>query len=97
MTNHPNRGLARLAEYGARKRTIDGATVIEMVDPNDGSSSRHQYRRTSDGGLEHRVLAHDGTPLIDTGSPWEAYTDGDLNRLRAVRGRFHPILDPLGL
>lgn len=93
MTNHPRRSRARLAEYGARLRTIDGATVVEMIDANDNSRSRHQYRR-ADAGIERRVLDADGTPFIDTGSPWEPV---DVTALRAVRGTYHPILDPLGL
>lgn len=92
MTNHPRRSRARLAEYGARLRTIDGRTVVEMIDTNDGSRARYQYRRAG-AGIERRVLAPDGTPDIDSGSRWEPV---NLAALMAVRGQYHPILDPLG-
>lgn len=95
MTNHPNRTRARLARYGAKLRTIDGATIVEMVDPNDNARRRFQYRR-SGSGIERRMLRADGSPMMD-GSPWEEYTAADLASLRAARGQFHPILDPLGL
>lgn len=95
MSNHPHRN--RLARYGARIVLTDGQRTVEMGDPNDNAGRRYQYRRSLDGGLERRVLRDDGTPMGDTGSPWEPYTDGDLAALRAVRGDYHPILDPLGL
>ena len=94
MTAHPNRSRARLAEYGAKLRTIDGRRVVEMLDPNDNARRRFQYRRIGDG-LERRVLRSDGSPFRDTGSPWEPVDD--LDRMRAMRGHYHPILDPLGL
>jgi len=97
VTNHPSRSRARLAEYGARLRTVDEQTVlVEMTDPNDGSMSRYQYRRLDDG-IERRILAHDGSPFRDTGSPWEPLSRNEIAALRAVRGEYHPILDPLGL
>lgn len=92
MTNHPNRSRTRLSQYGAKLRTVDGSTVVEIVDPNDGARRRFQYRRIGET-VERRVLQANGSPMLD-GSPWEAV---DLEALRAVRGRYHPILDPLGL
>lgn len=95
MTNHPNRGRSKLAEYGGRLRTIDGRKVVEMVDPNDNGRARYQYRRAGER-LERRVLQHNGQPFRN-GSPWEPYRDSDLAEMRAARGKYHPILDPLGL
>lgn len=91
MTNHPRRSRARLTEYGARLRTIEGVRVVEMIDPNDNSRSRYQYQRHGDTILR-RILLSDGTPLTD----WTALTRGEMVALADVRGRFHPILDPLG-
>lgn len=76
---------------------MGGRKTIEMVDPNDGMRRRFQYRRTEDGGLERRVLRHDGSPFGDTGSPWEPYTAREIAGMAAQRGEYHPILDPLGL
>jgi hypothetical protein len=95
MGNHPNRTRARLARYGAKLRTIDGVTVVEMVDPNDNARRRFQYRR-SEAGLQRRILRADGAPLVD-GSPWEEFAAHELAALYATRGQYHPILDPLGL
>ena len=92
MTNHPRRSRARLAEYGARLRTIDGVRVVEMIDPNDNSRSRYQYRRHNDTVLR-RILHADGAPLAD----WTALTRDEMAALLRVRGAYHPILDPLGL
>jgi hypothetical protein len=86
----------RLCDYGGRMISADGIATVEMRDPNDNARRRFQYRRRTDGGLERRVLMADGQPSHD-GSPWEPYTDGDLHALRSQRGRWHPILDPLGL
>lgn len=80
----------RLARYGARLHTIDGARVVEMIDPNDNSRSRHQYQRYNDVLLRRRLQA-DGTPLTD----WTALTREEFGALLRVRGEFHPILDPL--
>lgn len=86
---------SRLREYGGRMLTIDGRRAVQLVDPNDNAKRRFQYRRTLDRtGIERRVLAHDGQPFRDTGSPWELV---DIAALAAVRGSYHPILDPLGL
>lgn len=92
MTNHPRRSRARLAEYGARLRTIDGVTVVEMIDPNDGSRSRYQYRREA-ATVARRVLSSDGVVIAD----WTPMTLSELAVLMSVRGQYHPILDPLGL
>ena len=96
MSAHPNRSRSRLAQYGARLRTIDGRKVVEMVDPNDNARHRYQYRRSEDGALERRVLRSDGSPDAD-GSPWEPYSPEELASLCAMRSQYHPILDPLGL
>lgn len=93
MTNHPRRSRARLAQYGARLRTIDGQRVVEMRNPNDNSHARHQYQRYNDVVLR-RVLGADGeTVIID----WTALTQDELASLMRTRGEYHPILDPLGL
>lgn len=88
--------MEQLAQYGGRMLTIDGHAVVELVNPNDNARARHQYRRTPDGDLEHRVLMSDGEPDAD-GSPWVRRSPHDLARLRSVRGEYSPILDPLGL
>ncbi|MCU0918739.1 MAG: hypothetical protein MUF16_00125 [Burkholderiaceae bacterium] len=92
MTNHPRRSRARLSAYGARLRTIDGQRVVEMIDPNDGSRSRYQYRRHA-ATISRRVLGSDGSVVSD----WVALSLDDLAALMRVRGHYHPILDPLGL
>lgn len=97
MIAHPNRSRSRLAQYGARLRTIEGRKTVETVDPNDGARRRFHYRRSPGGGLERRILRSDGSPFIDTGSPWEPYTAREIAAMAAQRGEYHPILDPLGL
>ena len=92
MTHHPRRSRSRLAQYGARLRTIDGQRVVEMVDPNDSSRSRYQYQRCNDTVLR-RVLTADGETITD----WTALTAAELAQLVRTRGDYHPILDPLGL
>lgn len=93
MTNHPRRSRSRLAQYGARLRTIDGELVVEMIDPNDNSRSRYQYRRDS-GTVLRRILTSDGSAVI---TDWTALTRAELATLMRVRGGYHPVLDPLGL
>ena len=92
MTNHPRRSRSRLALYGAKLRTIEGQRVVEMIDPNDGSSSRYQYRREA-ATVARRVLDSGGNIVTD----WATLPPGDLAALLRVRGQYHPILDPLGL
>jgi len=92
MTHHPRRSRSRLAQYGARLRTVDGVKVVEMVDPNDSSRSRYQYRRCNDT-VWRRVLTADGETITD----WTALTADELRQLVRTRGDYHPILDPLGL
>jgi hypothetical protein len=87
MTAHPNRSRNRLAQYGARLRTVDGRKVVEMCDPNDGAQRVHQYRRGADGGLERR------TPQTE----WQLVTAEELARMIGARGDYHPILSPLGV
>lgn len=96
MPNHPNRGRSKLAQYGARLRTTDGRKTVELVDPNDNAKRRFQFRLTPMRGLERRVLRSDGEPMLD-GSPWQELSTPELAALIAVRGQYHPILDPLGL
>jgi hypothetical protein len=91
MTNHPRRSRARLADYGARLRTIDGVTVVEMIDPNDNSRSLYQYRREA-ATVARRVLSSNGDIITD----WIALAPSELAALMSVRGQYHPILDPLG-
>lgn len=91
MTNHPRRSRARLAEFGARLRTVDGVRVVEMRDPNDNSRSRYQYRRVGDA-ICRRILSADGVTITD----WAALTRDEMAALLRVRGSYHPILDPLG-
>jgi len=93
MAHHPRHSRARLAQYGARLRTIDGQRIVEMVNPNDNSRARYQYRRYNDVVLR-RVLAADGETII---TDWVALTRDELAALMRVRGEYHPILDPLGL
>lgn len=92
MTNHPRRSRSRLASYGARLRAIDGRRVVEMIDPNDGSRSRYQYRREA-ATVARRVLSHDGNIVTD----WYPLSEPALSALLSARGQYHPILDPLGL
>lgn len=96
MTAHPNRSRSRLAQYGARLRTVDGRKVVEMIYPNDNARHRYQYRRSENGGLECRALLADGSADSE-GSPWTARLPYEVARMRAMRGEYHPILDPLGL
>lgn len=91
-----SRSRSRLAQYGARLRTIEGRETVEMVNLNDNARARHQYRRTDDGGLERRTLLADGQPAND-GSPWIGYTVHQIASMAGQRGQYHPILDPLGL
>lgn len=93
MTNHPRRSRSRLAQYGARLRTIDGQRVVEMVGPNDNSRARYQYQRRNDVVLR-RVLSADGETVI---TDWTALTREEFADLLRTRGEYHPILDPLGL
>ena len=90
-------GSSKLAAHGGRIITVDGKRTVELRDPNDNARCRFQYRRTEDGGMERRVLRENGEPFLDSGSPWEQYTDDEIARLRVMRGAYHPILDPLGL
>ena len=77
--------------YGARLRTIDGQRVVEMIDPNDNSRSRYQYRREA-ATIARRVLSGDGAIATD----WTELSPADMSALLSVRGQYHPILDPLG-
>lgn len=87
---------SRLAQYGATLRIIDGRKAVEMVDPNDNARARHQYRRADDGGLEQRtLLLADGNP-DNEGSPWRPCTAHQITVMAEQRGKYHPILDPLG-
>lgn len=90
--------MARLSDYGGQIITIDGQRVVQLVDPNDGAQRRFQYRLAPgpQRQIERRVLAHDGQPFRDTGSPWEPMTDTEYRALLSVRGDYHPILDGLG-
>lgn len=92
MTTHTTPDLKRLAKYGARLRIIDGAAVVEMIDPNDGSHSRYQYRREA-ATIARRVLSSTGDIITD----WTALTHSEMAALVGVRGHYHPILDTLGL
>ena len=83
--------LSKLAEYGGRMIQTDGRPTIEMTNPNNNRKRLFQFRRSAEG-IERRILQSDGEPMLD-GSPWEPC---DLLAMRAVRGNFHPILDPLG-
>lgn len=96
MVAHPNRSRSRLAQYGARLRTIDGRKVVEMVNPNDNARARYQYRRSEGGDLESRTLLYNGRP-DNRGSPWAIHHPKLLAAMRSARGDYHPILDPLGL
>lgn len=87
---------ARLSQYGGSMIRTDDRPTVEMINPNDNASKRFQYRRSSDGGVEKRVLCDDGTPMRD-GSPWERLSAADVAAMAAARGEYHPILDPLGL
>jgi hypothetical protein len=82
----------KLREYGGRIVHIDNAVVVELVNHNDNARHRYQYRRSGNS-LEARLLAHDGSIV----SEWERRTDAELLALRSQRGKYHPILDPLGL
>jgi len=81
----------QVRRYGGRLLTIEGHTVVEMIDPNDGSRARHQYRRRGEA-IEHRIVARGGAA-----GPWELRSPGEVALMRAQRGAYHPILDPLGL
>jgi hypothetical protein len=83
--------LGKLKEYGGRLVDTDGRLTVELVDPNDNARRRFQYRRAGEG-IDRRILQSDGEPMLD-GSPWEPC---DLAIMRAARGNYHPILDPLG-
>jgi len=82
----------RLREYGGRMIVTDGRATVELRDPNDNSLSRYQYRRTTEG-IERRILDAHGRASRDSGSPW---APADVAAMLRVRGRYHPILDPLG-
>lgn len=84
--------MSKLSQYGGRILTIDGQRIVEMLDPNDNSKSRHQYRAIV-GVLEHRLLDSDGTVIEE----WAPRTPAELRQMQAVRGQYHPILDEVGL
>jgi hypothetical protein len=81
-----------LSTYGGRLLATDGRMTVEMIDPNDNSESRYQYRR-GDTGLERRMLSHDEVEI----DGWTTYTPSELAGLLAMRGNWHPILSPLGV
>jgi hypothetical protein len=83
--------MSKLAEYGGRMIQTDGRPTVEMPNPNNDRKRLFQFRRSSEG-IERRILESDGELMLD-GSPWRSC---DLLTMRAVRGNFHPILDPLG-
>ena len=87
----------KLAEYGGKLIQTDGRKTVQLVDPNDNARRRFQYRLSENGSIEKRVLRANGKPFLDSGSPWETLSVNDVLALQAVRGRWHPILDPLGL
>jgi hypothetical protein len=87
----------RLRQYGGRMILVDGRRTVQLVDPNDNAHRRFQYRLRARGGIERRILRHDGQPFIDTNSPWEPLSQQEEMALQLVRGEWHPILDPLGL
>lgn len=88
--------MSKLSDYGGRMVQTDGIPTVELRDPNDNAKKVFQYRRTTDGGIERRVLMEGGVPYPD-GSPWESLSASDLQHLQSVRGQYHPILDPLGM
>lgn len=88
--------MPKLSQYGARIIQTDGIPTVEMIDPNDNARHRYQYRRTTDGGIERRVLRADSSLDLD-GSPWETMSEAHILSLHANRGSYHPILDGLGL
>lgn len=95
MVNHPTRN--KLAAYGGKIVNTDGRKTVQLINANDNAYRRFQYRRTlDDRGIERRVLRDNGKPFLDTGSPWETMTIDEIGALMAVRGEYHPILDPLG-
>jgi len=83
----------KLKQYGGKLIETDGRKTVQLVDHNDNARRIFQYRRSLDGGLERRILRHDGKPY----SPWEQYSTHELLALQAQRGQWHPILDPLEL
>jgi hypothetical protein len=83
--------LSKLAEYGGRMIQTDGRTTVEITNPNESRKRLFQFRRSAEG-IERRIMQSDGEPMPD-GSPWEPC---DLLTMLAVRGSFHPVLDPLG-
>lgn len=88
--------MSRLSEHGGMMVDTDGRKTVELVDPNDNSRSRYQYRREGES-IERRRLTESGEPYRDDGSPWTLMSESDLTAMRAIRGEYHPILDPLGL
>ncbi len=87
--------MSKLSYYGGRMVETDGIPTVELCDPNDNTKKIHQYRRTAEGGIERRVLMEHGISYLD-GSEWEPIPDADIEYLQSVRGRWHPILNPLG-
>lgn len=73
----------------------DGIATVELRDANDNSRSRYQYRRSGDA-IERRRLTESGESCND-GSPWTIVSESDLAAMRGIRGKYHPILDSLGL
>lgn len=87
--------MSQLSEHGGRMIQTDGIDTVELIDPNDNARARYQYRRAGET-IERRRLMESGEPYND-GSPWTIVSESDLAAMRAMRGKYHPILDPLGL
>jgi hypothetical protein len=83
--------MSKLAEYGGRLIQTDGRPTVEIANPNNDRKRLFQFRQSAEG-IERRILQSDGEPLLE-GSPWKPC---DLLTMQAVRGNFHPVLDPLG-
>jgi len=85
-----------LAACGGRIVETDGSRTVELRDPNDRAGRLYQYRRYGRALVERRVLQSNGEALSD-GSPWEQMTLHEIMQLHMQRGKYHPILDPLGI
>ena len=86
--------LDRLHRAGGKALRLDGHDAVQILDQH---GTRRQYRRRGKS-LEARTLpigARESVPADLV--PWLEIEQDVLTSMYLGRGRFHPILDPLGL
>ena len=90
----PGATASRLRRAGGKVIRLDGHDAVQILDQH---GTRRQYRRRGKS-LEARTLpigARESVPADLV--PWVEVEPDVLTSMYLGRGRFHPILDPLGL